>query len=66
MARGEDVSAQKSRVLDFMASDELQRRRFGWASLQVAFPELAAQLGNYSPESPLASHCEQIQRMRSV
>ncbi len=66
MARGEDVSSQKPRILDLMASENGERRRFGWASLQIAFPELAAQLENYNPKSPSASHHELIQHMRSA
>jgi len=64
LSRGEDVSSEKERIIDLLASDSLDRRRFGWASLQIAFPTLAEEILGFDPQSPSSLHVEQILRMK--
>jgi len=66
MARGEDVTPEKPRILDLLLSDASDRRRFGWGSLQVAFPELAAQLPEFDPEHPSQDHLDKIRAMKAA
>lgn len=64
MARGEDVTSEKSRILDLMLSDNGDRRRFGWASLQIVFPLIAKQFAEFDPENPSQEHLEELNVLR--
>lgn len=64
MARGVDVSGEKPRVLDLLLSTASDRRRFGWGSLQLAFPDLAAALSGFDPQNPSSVHLEMIKNLR--
>lgn len=70
MARGLDVSSEKARVLDLLLSDELDRRRFGWACLQLAFPDLSRPdlsrvLPDFDFQSPSPAHRESLRQMKA-
>ena len=65
LERGEDISAEKVAVLDLLATDDSDRRKFGWTCLQIAFPGLAEQIAGFDPEEPTNAHIEQIQRFRA-
>ncbi len=63
MSRGEDVSGEKKRIIELMASGESYRRRFGWASLQIAFPDVAKHIEGFDPESPSPAHVQEMNRL---
>jgi len=65
MARGEDISAEKNIIVALLASDEADRRRFGWGSLQLGYPDLAAQLEGFDAEKPSAEHIERVKLLLS-
>lgn len=56
MSQGEDVTSEKDRILELLLSDNWERRRFGWASLQIVFPVIA----DKSPNSILNRPTQRI------
>ncbi len=66
MSRGVDVSGEKPRVLDLLLSTASDRRRFGWGSLQIAFPDLAARIQGFNPQNPSSDHLETIRKLRRL
>ena len=66
MRRGEDISVDLPAVLALLRSDSPDERRFGFGSLQLAFPELARQLSDFDPADP-TEHCrEKLARIDSA
>lgn len=61
MERGEDISQVKPVIIATLASPDEDKRRFGWAALQLGYTDLAAALERFNPQSPLASHLQQIE-----
>jgi hypothetical protein len=62
MARGVDVSGEKPRVLDLLLSSASDRRRFGWGSLQIAFPDLAGPFKDLICKTPVQVMNRKIRR----
>jgi hypothetical protein len=64
ISRGVDVSGEKLRVLDLLLSAASDRRRFGWGSLQIAYPDLAATLRGFDAQNPSSNHLDIIRKLR--
>ena len=66
MSRGEDVTSEKGRILELLLADNWERRRFGWASLQIVFPEISQQIADFNPESPVPAHLELLRKLTRI
>lgn len=66
MARGLNITCEKNRVLDLMLSPELDRRRFGWQCLQIAFPEIARELPNFDVTAPSPAQLDVLRRAQET
>ena len=64
MSRGEDVTSEKDRILELLLSDNWERRRFGWAPLQIVFPVIAGQIAEFDSESPDSAHLEFLRDLK--
>ncbi|HVF85807.1 MAG TPA: hypothetical protein VM821_07475, partial [Abditibacteriaceae bacterium] len=64
MSRGEDVSCYKGQIVKLLASDNLDRKKFDWASVQVAYLDGAEQLTDFNPEAPTTTHAETIRKLQ--
>lgn len=60
LRRGEDVSGELEPVLELLRSDDADRRRFGWACLQLAFPAEASKVGAFDPQEPVERCRERV------
>lgn len=66
MARGLDVTRKKNRVLDLLLSKELDRRRFGWLCLQIAFPEIAREIADFDVKAPSPAQLDVLRRAKET
>ena len=53
MARGADVTKYLPLVLEWLGSEDLMKRAFGYAALRTAFPQTALQLGRFNEYEPV-------------
>lgn len=62
LRRGENVADELPFIIELIKSDSADRRRFGWAALKFAFPEIASEIPEFRPHDStdkcrtLASH----------
>lgn len=49
MARGEDITCYKDKLLALLGGPDEDKRRFALGSLKLAFPELAMQVRDFNP-----------------
>lgn len=47
--RHENINNELSFVIGLIRSDSIDRRRFGWAALNFAYPKIAIQIAEYQP-----------------
>jgi hypothetical protein len=62
--RGEIVQDDIDFVLDMLVSIHHDDRCRGWAAMLTAFPELAAEIEEYSPINPLEDSRAKVDRLR--
>lgn len=48
--RGEDLSAELPRVLEFLEAEDPDQRREGWQILESCFPGLASKIRDFQPD----------------
>jgi hypothetical protein len=62
--RGEIAQADIDFVVDMLVSIHHDDRCRGWAAMLTAFPELAAEIADYSPINPLEDSRAKVDRLR--
>ena len=64
IARGADVEKHLPLVLEWLCSEDLMKRAFGYAALRTAFPETALQLGGFNEYQPAEKCRGKVDRLR--
>jgi len=63
MKRGEDIAIELPSIVNLIKSESRERRRFGWAALQFAFPETASKIAEYQPDDSTDKCCALVARL---